>query len=395
MKYTSEIIGSTTRYRFVALVLFILAGSFVIGLWFLDQKITNTSSLLAGRFVQSNDPCKSRIDWIVCYSDTIGEITVRNGPPAAIAYALDVVREHPNDSAFLHMSLHMAGHEAYHLVEDVDKAFSYLPDKARTKEDYFLYDGYQHGIFEALFLHLSNISAMQLMRRACSDHFNPESQSAPIDSYIGIASDQCFHGMGHALMPYYENDVFAALLGCDELPYSRMRQNCYNGVFMENVYLHGPVYSFDKLKPNVSGNLMTPLCNQVKENQRARCASHVGWAFFATDWGNFKGAMDACSSVEEKYQKNCIAHLSGRLIPTFVEGDFSEMLAVCKYANLNEDACIDGLAVRIRQDYGEDYDEEKPVASSLCALAGERFKDDCLNAVKTNFYVYDVHLPSF
>ena len=81
--------------------------------------------------------------------------------------------------------------------------------------------GYTHGVTEAFFREHGTENITDNLQVICNNETN------------NFVAHQCYHGIGHGLMAFYDYDMPQALKGCEDLP--THRESCYSGVFMENV----------------------------------------------------------------------------------------------------------------------------------------------------------------
>lgn len=132
-------------------------------------------------------------------------------------FILTTLRERVNgDAAVLkscHALAHVIGHEAYEKYHDFGKAMQY--------QDEICNSGYLHGIIESHFEKSKDVFAT--MQTVCNNY--------PAGKYT---SWQCYHGVGHGVMYFTENDLKKSLALCDIYKDAVASESCTNGVFMEN-----------------------------------------------------------------------------------------------------------------------------------------------------------------
>ena len=100
----------------------------------------------------------------------------------------------------------------------------------------------------------------ELMLASCSEYFDISSINDFSDRNKRVLARECFHAVGHALMYSNENDVFEALFQCDKLPHEWMKDSCYYGAFMEQVFLYYSDYHPRLSRPFVDdGTMVQPM----------------------------------------------------------------------------------------------------------------------------------------
>lgn len=330
------------------------------------------------------DPCAKpdRSTWYPCYSAKVHAIAMAEGISAALNYADKVIGE-GSRYTIMHLVMHTVGHDAYHLTHDLDRAFAYLPPEARTPEHYFDFDGYQHGVLMAFFEDRKDAVPLRaLMRESCASYVAVMKPSALPDWYQRIGSEQCFHGVGHALMAARENDVMKSLSDCDALPQHWMRDLCAHGVFMENFYLYFPFYEPGEARPFAKGWTMRPLCAHVPEEYREACARFVGWTLAITEPGDFHNAFAECRLLPGSHRNACVAEAARHALPAFFRDDFPAMVSICEKETPDYlDTCLTNAAVGIRQGNAGRANKDKP----FCDLVHQESRESCRQAA-SNMY---------
>lgn len=327
-----QIFGAGKYSKYAAFVLVFIA-VFTLSIWL---KLSGQSS--SREVVRNTCPAydKNQPELNKCHIDRTYELVKKNGIKVALAYVSGVVIKETNYST-THQVMHLVGREAYYKTKDLGKAFAYLPANAFSAPELIYYDGYQHGILQAFFLEQKNTPVSELIEKAC-----PENVVMPdLNYYQEDRGDNCFHGIGHALMFMSHNDVYASLQYCEALPHLIKQHWCYIGVFMEDSYLYSPLYDPLAPKPFVTDDAMVSLCASVKEEQQGECANYVGRAYWAAHYGDVKGAIDQCFLVARPYRKACVYRLAHFSLPAFFRTDYQSMIDVCKESGQEyEESCI-------------------------------------------------------
>ena len=214
------------------------------------------------------------------------------------------------------------------------------------------------------------------MQESCPDYFDIADHVEFSDTQSIMAFNR-FHAVGHAIMYAEENDVFEALFQCDKLPHEWMKDSCYYGAFMEQVFLYYSDYHPRLSRPFVDDGTMVQLCERVEERHRQRCSHFVGAAFLDSNPHAFKDAFVLCNSLRDnQYIETCIWCVAQIHILGLFQDDLKGIIEMCKDAGLEyEHACINGAANGIRLGTAGTNNKTRPL---FCNLVKERFYEDCL-----------------
>lgn len=118
-----------------------------------------------------------------------------------------------------HALAHGLGIAAYRSPETLAATFAACPPTQMS--------GCYHGVVQGYFLSLARqgkAPGTAELDALCEPH-----RASPFLFF------QCVHGMGHGLMAVHGNHVPRSLEACDLASDSYVRENCYGGVFMENI----------------------------------------------------------------------------------------------------------------------------------------------------------------
>ena len=133
-----------------------------------------------------------------------------------------------------------------------------------------------------------------------------------------LVSLECSHGMGHGLLARYGGDVPQALGGCDHLMQRDARDECHDGVFMENAVrgtTSADMWVGDaavraaaasrQQKPLVRrGDLAYP-CSEVADGYRASCWKYQAVIIVEQTRGDQARTLEACARAPATYQDEC------------------------------------------------------------------------------------------
>lgn len=133
-----------------------------------------------------------------------------------------------------------------------------------------------------------------------------------------LVSLECAHGMGHGLLARYRGDVPRALGACDHLMRRDARDECHDGVFMENA-VRGTTSADMRVgdaavKAGVATREQKPL---VRRGDLAYPCSEIGGAYRAACWkyqaliiaeetrGDPPRTLEACGRAPAAYRDEC------------------------------------------------------------------------------------------
>jgi hypothetical protein len=326
----------------------------------------------------TSEACSDENSAPLCFINETGRIAEEEGVAAALTYVEDTVRERSNYK-IVHMAMHMAGHHAYVHTEDhagdVARALSYLPKGDEAMEHFLDFNGYLHGVLEHFFSEHRDWEPTDLITQACAQFMSLESLEKA-GTWDKIFGPECLHATGHSLMFILDNDVPRSLAECDKMPRQWMRDWCHHGVFMENHYLHLPMYLPDAPRPYATGDRGLTLCHTLDEKYRAACSQFVGWIYIEMNRDDFAGAFAACSEFPENERRICIARTARFQLAA--SGISTEaMIQTCVHSPHDTDACLAGAAVGIRE--GLAGIQQKTF--DFCGHVPEEFRTFCSNTV--------------
>lgn len=223
-----------------------------------------------------------------CYERRYVALTGSEGPAAA----LGGLAEQVEDSGYVRAACHQLGHRigrAAGATSGVD---------AFADGDPVCGSGYYHGVIEAVMEEIGAGAAVARATSVCAelrtgDRYSPDHAN-------------CTHGMGHGFMDVLGRDVFRSLDGCDALAEQWERDNCYGGVFMENLF------GVDR-RESAFLRPQHPLypCTAVADRYADPCYSvQTTYALLVNDT-DFAHVFDLCSRVDGVHRASCYSGLGG------------------------------------------------------------------------------------
>ena len=228
----------------------------------------------------------------------------------------------------------------------------------------------------------------------------------------GVAS-QCAHAAGHGFVAWQDYDLIKSLKMCDELGglvENFANFNCYDGVFMENLWgVHGGVPSEKRwIKDD---DIYYPCDDsRIPEKYLNGCWSNQASLMYQHFKGDLKKTAEGCDAVENPLFKQTCYNNFARQIHPLTEGKKEKVVSLCQNAtgqewqeycmitNMTaswsvgdrvlpfdlcssfidplESRCFDQLIGMINFDYGQKPAEKKIYCDKI---TNEAEKDRCLN----------------
>ncbi len=265
---------------------------------------------------------------ISCYSQNIHDLIKQQGVEEGIEYIrLGILPEW--GYGMTHILLHVVGEESFYKTKDLKKSLDYIDPYMKTTISSDGFDGYMHGVFRGYFKANQTTPVPELMRQVCFDYFQ-ENVEVMDHSMMNMAKgDECFHGVGHALMHLNDNNITKSMSDCKLTPFGWMYKACLRGVFMEEMYHFSPVLSKEnEYNPTRS---MLNLCNSLSENEANICSSFVGESLLLKRPTDINNAISECRQLHlESAQKNCIDRIALLWLPSIYKNNFSKIIEFCQ-----------------------------------------------------------------
>ena len=144
---------------------------------------------------------------------------------------------------------------------------------------------------------------------------------------------QCAHGIGHGLVAWYGyRELPRAAGGCDALATRDdwfPTFNCYDGVFMENLWgTHEGAPSPDRWIDE--GDNLFP-CNdpRIKEEWRVGCWANQGSALYQRFRGDIERVSAVCLTLPPTLERSCFDSLARQIHPV-ANGDIDRVFQLCR-----------------------------------------------------------------
>lgn len=250
-----------------------------------------------------------------------------------------------------HEFLHEIGFESYKKYKDFAKALTF--------KDEICVAGYTHGVIEGYFSEVTDVSGA--IHTIC--------KSYPDGSYIAW---ECYHGVGHGLMYFNQNDVLLSLNGCKMYDNHFASSACSNGVFMENFNADSIVHPSKYLNPKMP---YYP-CNEI-EQDKADCYMNAPIYFLSLNNYDFLSATSLCNKVESKYRYNCHYGLASQMTRRNMNSP-KQIEEYCVKKSGDSQACINGMV-----GWFVSYYASLKEATALCDILEKKNKSQCIIAVES------------
>jgi hypothetical protein len=260
-----------------------------------------------------------------------------------------------------HPLTHVIGRAAAKKYPDVGDAY--------RQGDHFCWSGYYHGVMEGILRDTKPTDLPDTIDAICNSI--PGKETFSFDYY------NCVHGLGHGVMYITDNELFDALILCDNLSGGWEKESCYGGVFMENVITDFENHFTKYLKPD---ELMYP-CSVVPEKNKHACYLMQTSYVLKENGYDFKEAFELCSQIGESHINTCYQSI-GR--------DASG--STVSHIERTKNYCLIGLDFRQQSNCAIgavkdfiSYFHSDTQAKQFCAALGRGLQDICLNTA-TQYY---------
>jgi hypothetical protein len=251
--------------------------------------VAGAVALVAVNLLAVDDPgsAKGGCKTLRCTAERYSALVRSDSPARAMRVFERDYRRSAAVRAECHDLTHVIGRSAGKKYGAVERAY--------RDGDRFCGSGYYHGVVEEIVresggrLAPDEVCATLRERRPRSvDHFN------------------CAHGLGHGFMQVRDDDVRAALGDCDRLRARFERENCYAGVFMQNVMNEdsGEAQLLDPDRPlSTCDRLPARYGEACLERQVLYALEHTG--------GDFRRVFGLCAGTSAASRTECTRRVGG------------------------------------------------------------------------------------
>lgn len=309
-----------------------------------------------------------------CYQRRYQNLVRNSGVQAALEELKDEYKKNEFVRSNCHPLVHVIGSAAVELYGDLPATYA--------QGDPFCSSGYYHG---ATATFVAKIGAEKMLEEAdtlCADLGEHQKYSA--------YHRNCVHGLGHGFMVAQENELFEALKACDASTDEWERDQCYGGVFMENIMAEGDTDNPSKyLKVD---QLLYP-CTDLESRYRNPCyLRQTAYALKMQD-NDFSKVFDLCATVEGDHRPACYQGLGRNAAVRNIRysiSDMAEINSTSMLCTIGEDYearsnCIIGAVQSLINTYNSDA-----WAKALCdSFDGADLRSLCLQETEKHYKTFD------
>lgn len=333
--------------------LLLFFGVFVFALLFLILKVSflNTDTKISINSTNQNLATGLTQDEYLKIRDRYLNILNTKDPRVALENLREEIKTNDKLSRSCHEIVHSLGHAAYEKYSGFAEALKFQNELCNS--------GYLHGIIESHFSLSNNI--FNTLSTICKDYKD--------NTFVGW---ECYHGVGHGLMFYTENDLNKSISLCESYNNSSKTSSCINGVFMENFNTNQKIHPSKFLD---SANPFYP-CFEQKANHKTDCYTYAPTYFLSLNKNDYLNALSWCKTSEKGFEETCSFGVGSQMIkeninnPKLVE-------SFCMKADKNLiSPCIAGMINLYINHYGSINEAE-----SLCEKLEEKNKTTCKKTI--------------
>lgn len=272
-------------------------------------------------------------------------------PRAAIESLKTAMDKDPRVMNECHEFLHEIGQESYKKYHNFAEAVKY--------QDEICVSGYIHGVIEAHFV--SGTSLFDSVQTTCNDY--PEGK---------FRTWECYHGIGHGLMYYTNNNVPLSLSMCKTLPTPFTKSACANGVYMEN-------FNADtKLHPSQFLDRTDEFypCDSLPD-YKPDCYMNAPIHYLSAHAYNFDDAFNWCASADPAFQPYCFFGLTSQMSRRNMKNPKLVEQTCMKKSPQMISSCIGGIV-----SWYVSYNANLGQAKTVCQQVEKENQVECENNIK-------------
>ncbi|MCX6715366.1 MAG: hypothetical protein NTX72_06175 [Candidatus Uhrbacteria bacterium] len=316
--------------------------------WMISKRTANVKPVVQQSVVAHLpiSPDKKKVD---AMSITLKTIVQDQSPTIAFASLQTFIAQNPKLINRCHDLTHAIGDAAYQKYGNFTEAIKYTNDLCGS--------GYIHS----------------LIVHALQDTKDPDTI---IKTICEGQDGYCYHGIGHGLMFFTENDVPRSLAYCKKLPLGHDAR-CSEGVYMQNFeddqdFATPYVYKDDPLR----------LCRE-EPYFKPGCYHYTG-VYLAEHRTSDENMFSLCDAAESSYYTKCVSGMGARLMATHLN-DPKKAEAICETEKdeRTKNACLDGLVSYDLVEYNS-----IPHTETFCTLLNKENQQACLDALEVRKAYY-------
>ncbi len=236
----------------------------------------------------------------------------------ALAHLRDEIKENDSLAYSCHDVAHTLGHEAFKLYADFGKAMEL--------QDEICNSGYIHGIIEEYFSETADV--FEAMKTICNAY--PPGK---------FTSWECYHGVGHGLMYYTNNNLPKALSLCRAYNGPFARTSCINGVYMENFNAGEKIHTSTFIKTD---DLFYP-CSDPAFDYKKDCYVYAPIRYLHLNPEDYAGALDWCNNAPLPHQSTCANGVGSQAMKENINAP-KQVEKICRQGKFSQiKPCIEGM----------------------------------------------------
>ncbi len=288
--------------------------------------------------------------------DELVSLLNQQNPTVAMEALAEKMQKDPQVSESCHALVHELGHAAFVKYGSFDKAMQFQNDICGS--------GYLHGVIESTFQNSSDM--LSLMDTICKG--NPSKNF----------TQKCYHGVGHGLMYFTENDLPRSLDLCSTYRDNDTKLACSEGIFMENfstdMMMHQSAY--------LHADDIFQTCREQNTFYKGSCYFYAPIYYLTLHPDDFSGAFSWCDSAESAFETRCLNGVGSRAMKQYVY-DPKKAETICLKDSPNLRACVDGLV-----SYYLVETQSVAAAEKMCNDFQSSTKNTCLDSVDFRKEIY-------
>jgi hypothetical protein len=333
------------KFKILVGIVVIIAGVFAVN--FVLSKHAKKSAATKGASVQTSSNPVADLHQA---DDDLKAIVKNQDPLAALQ---ELAKRMKADKVIFnncHGLAHEIGHAAYRKYNDFNTALKY--------QDAVCSDGYLHGVIEQRFGDAPSLTAVT-------------ADMATVCNHTGVSAGRCYHGVGHGLMFYTDNNLPKALSFCTNYLKGGSGR-CYEGVFMQNFLSDGILHPSKYIDTN---NPLYP-CPDESVGLRQFCYFYAPILYLNLHNNDYAAALAWCNTAVADGITSCIRGVGSLTMkynidqPKFVEG-------ICgALSDRQISSCIDGMV-----SYYLTFYDRLSKAKEMCATLETAHQPACNAAI--------------
>ncbi len=349
MEYTTEKVRRPhSNRKLISVLVVIVAALSPLALW---QGYTSLSSRVRSQrapFASVGSLPEAEYQEII---RTLSDLVVSEDPTAALTTLNALMNTDQRILRECHGFVHEIGRTSYRKYNDFSTVVKYQDDLCGS--------GYLHGAIEENFSNTKDISLA--LKTLCAQYG------------LSAQAGKCYHGVGHGLMYYSNNNLPLSIAKCGEYRQPRARIRCAEGVYMENFSALRDLHPSPYLKPD---DPFYPCAEQPAEFKGV-CYYYAPVYYLDLHPNAYVDVLTACAGVESNYQSSCVKGLGSRVMKYNIR-DIAFAETVCMSGTQDQRLpCIDGMVSY----YIVNFNAVLPARLMCHALEGSN-QEYCLRSVE-------------